>query len=79
MKKLPVVSRDGRRKIACAASARISGERLIAATLSPPSRLRTAAVSIAVSGHSEFTAMPSLANSALMPSVHIDMPNFAIV
>ena len=37
----------------------ISGERLIAATASPPSRLRTAAVSIAVSGHSELTAMPS--------------------
>ena len=57
----------------------ISGERLIEATASPPSRLRTAAVSIAVSGHSELTPMPSAANSALMPSVHIDMPNLAIV
>jgi len=30
-------------------------------------------------GHSELTAMPSLANSTLMPSVHIDMPNLAMV
>jgi len=77
MKNRPVTSRAGRVRIQCAASATISGERHLAATASPPSRLRTAAVSMAVSGQSALTARPSAANSAAMPSVSIDMPNLA--
>ena len=56
----------------------ISGLRQLAAMASPPSTLRTAAVSIAVSGHSAFTPMRP-ANSAAMPSVHRLMPNLAMV
>ena len=38
-----------------------------------------ASVSIAVRGHSAFTAMPSARNSSAIPSTHSDIPYFAIV
>ena len=79
MKKFPVQSDDERVRMAWAASAMISGVRLILAMPSPPSKLRTAAVSIAVSGHNELTPIASFLNSAAIPNVHIDMPYFAIV
>jgi hypothetical protein len=65
--------------MAYAASATISGRRQARVMASPPSRLRTAAVSMAVSGQREFTAMPSWRNSSAMARVHRLMPNFAMV
>src|SRR6188508_1423519 len=44
-----------------------------------PTTLRTAAVSIAVRGHSELAAMPSSRSSSLNPRVTRLIPNLAIV
>ncbi len=68
MRNCPVNSRLGLVRIACAASAMISGvrERF---TNSAPTTLRMAAVSMVVRGHSELTAMPSARSSAASPTV----------
>ena len=80
MKKLPVVSRAGRVRMWCAASATISGRRERAIAASPPSRFCTAAVAISVRGHSELNGDARRArSSAAMPSVHMLIPNFASV
>ena len=55
MKKFPVQVVGSLERIAYAASAIISELLLLFAILSPPRIFRTAAVSIAVSGHNEFT------------------------
>src|SRR5687768_17487263 len=44
-----------------------------------PTTLRTAAVSMAVRGHSELAAMPSSRSSSLRPCVTRLIPNLAIV
>lgn len=46
---------------------------------SPPSKFFTAAVAMAVRGHSAFTPTPSSANSYDIPKTHKLIPNFAIV
>src|SRR3546814_11701296 len=77
MQKLPLNSRDGLHRITCAASDMISGTRDAFITASPPTIL-IAAVAIAVRGHSELTAIPSLRNSSAQPSVQRLMPYLAI-
>ncbi len=57
----------------------ISGVRALAIASSPPSRFWTAAVAMIVRGHRELKAMPSSLNSSAMPSVHMLIPNLAIV
>ena len=47
--------------------------------LSPPKANLTAAVAIAVLGQSALQAILSSLNSALIPKMHILIPNFAIV
>ncbi len=66
-------------KIACAASAMISGLRDLAIAASPPSRFCTAAVAMIVRGQSEFAAMPSSLSSSASPSVQMLIPYLAIV
>ena len=46
---------------------------------SPPSRFCTAAVAIAVRGHSVFEAMPASRISSAMPSAHNVIPYLAIM
>ena len=76
---VPVKRLAGWRNTRCAASARISGVRLMRISLSPPSRLLTAAVAIVVRGHSALTAMPSrLELLRTCPSTHRLMPYLAI-
>ena len=57
----------------------MSGEREPFIAASPPSRFFTAAVAIAVRGHSALNATPSRRNSSAMPSTHMLMPNLAMV
>jgi hypothetical protein len=63
--------------MACAASATICGGRQCAGCT--PSIIPIAAVAITVRGHNAFTAMPSGANSAAIPSTQRLMPYLAMV
>src|SRR5690606_26109559 len=67
----------GRDRIACAASATISGLRQFA--MSTPGSMLTASVAITVRGHSAFTATPLRPNSAARPRVTKLMPIWARV
>ncbi|HWK18326.1 MAG TPA: hypothetical protein VNR66_12815 [Solirubrobacteraceae bacterium] len=71
MKKVPVVSRAGRVKMAWAASPTISGRRDPFIATSPPTTFWTAAVAISVRGQSALKATPSGRNSSAMPIVSI--------
>jgi len=77
MQKLPVNSRLGLQRIACAASAMISGLRDCFIIASPPS-ICTAAVAMVVRGQSALAAMPSCLNSSAQASVHRLMPYLAM-
>ena len=74
-----MVVRASRVRIACAASAMISGLRIRSIWLAAPGIIAIAAVAITERGHSALTAMPSPRNSSAMPSTHMLIPYFAIV
>src|SRR5690606_17706876 len=76
-RKLPLKPCAGRDRIACAASATISGLRQLA--VSTPGSMLTASVAITVHGHSAFTATPRRPTSAASPMVTKLIPIFARV
>ena len=76
---MPVQSRDGRLKIACAASAMISGLRHRFMPSSPPRMFWIAAVAMAVRGHRQLKATPLSLNSSAIDQAKTDMPYLASV
>jgi len=66
-------------RIANAASATISGRRILSVCSAAPGIIATAAVAMTERGQSALTPMPSARNSSAIPSTHMLMPYFAIV